>query len=105
MKIGIDTPSAMMQAYFAQHAGLNEGFEVFVDCRKRDRRQVLFYLLVDLFWRIMPGTRHHSFKDSLPLMGRRQVVLAAQVAELVISFPAHIYQMIKIIKRFRLSSA
>jgi hypothetical protein len=52
----------------------------------------------------MPGTRGHSFKDPLPLMGHRQVVRAAQVAELVISLPAHIYQMIKIIKRFSFSA-
>jgi len=31
-------------------------------------------------------------------------VLAAQLAKLVVSFPAHIYQMIKVIKRFKLST-
>jgi uncharacterized protein (TIGR00730 family) len=52
----------------------------------------------------MPGTRHHNFKNHLPLMGRRQLVRAAQVAELVISLPAHIYQMINTIKRFSFSA-
>jgi hypothetical protein len=42
MKIGIDAPSAVMQAHFAQHAGLNKGLEVFIDGRKRDRRQDLY---------------------------------------------------------------
>src|ERR1017187_2327100 len=102
--VGIYAPGAVMRAHVAQHAGLNKGLQVLVNRRERDRRQVLFYLVVDLLRRIMPGPRHQYFVDFLSLVGRCQVVLAAQVAKLVVSLPAHINQMITIIKRFTLSN-
>src|ERR1035437_1240617 len=51
----------------------------------------------------MPGSRHQRLVDFLPLVCRRQVVLLAQPAKLVVSLPAHTYQMIIVVKGFRMS--
>src|SRR5215831_1154006 len=97
--IGIDAPWALVMAYVAKHAGMHKGLQVFVDGSQRNRRQILLHLVVDLLRRVMAEARYQRFVDLLPLMGCRQIVLAAQPAKLVVRGPAHIYQMIILIKR------
>src|SRR5271165_1775130 len=103
MKVGIDTPGAMVRADLAQQANFDEGLKVLVDGSQRNRRQTRFHVLVDLLRRVMSRARRQGLIDTLPLMRYRQIVLAAQLAKLVASLPAHIYRMIKLIKRFRAS--
>src|SRR6516164_7124586 len=46
-RVGIHEAWALRLAYVAQHAGLNEGLEVFINGGQRNRRQVLFNLYID----------------------------------------------------------
>jgi len=98
--IGIDAPWALVMAYVAKHAGLHKGLEVFVDGSQRNRGQILLHLVVDLLRRVMAEARYQRFVDFLPLMGGRQIVLAAQIAKFAVGGSAHIYQMIIFIKSF-----
>ncbi len=75
-----------MEADFAQQAAIQECADVLVNRSQRNGRYLFSHAFVDQFRAGMPVQRHRHLIDHPPLMGRGQVVLAAERAEVAITY-------------------